>query len=202
MAKGRSKKVPQGEPSLLILPYNQHLLSAVYEVFYQAVHVTCAQHYNSEQLAAWAPKYEPNRAEAFNARLERNYCIVACLSFDAKDDVGGSMQVVGFGSLTSDGNLDHLFVDPKFQGNGIGRELCQCLENVCSRDHHDHITTDASITAKPFFEHLGFSVVTEQQVELRGQTFTNYRLSKTIEAKQSLAQALAAAMAAAQKEGE
>ena len=52
MAKGRSKKVPQGEPSLLILPYNQHLLSAVYEVFYQAVHVTCAQHYNSEQLAA------------------------------------------------------------------------------------------------------------------------------------------------------
>ena len=71
MAKGRSKKVPQGEPSLLILPYNQHLLSAVYEVFYQAVHVTCAQHYNSEQLAAWAPKFEPNLAANFNARLER-----------------------------------------------------------------------------------------------------------------------------------
>ena len=46
------------------------------------------------------------------------------------------------------------------------------------------------------------ALVTEQQVEVRGQTFTNYRLSKTIEAKQSLAQALAAAMANAQKEGD
>lgn len=195
MAKGRSKKAPQGEPSLLILPYNQHLLPAVYAVFYQAVHVTCAQDYNSEQLNAWAPKFEPKLATAFHERLERNYCIVACLSFDAKDDVGGSMQVVGLGSLTSEGHLDHLFVDPKLQGNGIGRELCRCLEHVCSRDHHDHITTDASITARPFFEHMGFTVEAEQQVEVRGQSFTNYHMSKAIEAKQSLAQALAAALA-------
>ena len=195
MAKGRSKKVPQGEPSLLILPYNQHLLSAVYEVFYQAVHVTCAQHYNSEQLAAWAPKFEPKRAADFNARLERNYCIVACLSFDAKDDVGGSMQVAGFASLTASGHLDHLFVDHQLQRHGIGRELYQCLEHVCSRAQQSTITTDASLTARPFFEAMGMTVQAEQQVTVRGQTCTNFHMAKTIEAKPTLAQALAAALA-------
>ncbi len=196
--KGRAQ--PQGEPTLLILPYNQHLLSAVYDVFYRAVHDSCAQDYSPEQLDAWAPPFDRAQGSAFNERLERNYCIVACLSFDAKDDVGGSMQVVGYGSLTAQGHLDHLFVDPQYQRNGIATELCHCLENVGAREQHDQISVDASITALPFFTKMGFGNQVEQQVTVRGQTFTNYHLTKTIEAKQSLAQALAAAMAAASAE--
>lgn len=204
MAKGnrnapKGKKATKGSPSLLILPYNQHLLRAVYDVFYQAVHTTCAQDYSEAQLDAWAPEFTLELGKAFHERLEHNYCIVACLSFDAKDDVGGSMQVVGFGSLTQEGHLDHLFVAPQMQGQGVGAELCHCLENVSAREGRSTITTDASISAKPFFEKLGFKVQQEQQVTVRGQTLTNYHLQKAMVAKQSLAQALAAAMAAAQE---
>ena len=109
---------------------------------------------------------------------------------------------MGFGSITSAGHLDMLYVAPQVQGNGIGYELYHSLESVCARDAHDHITTEASLTAKPFFLKQGFTVDEEQQVERRGQKLTNFKMSKKIQAKQSLAQALAAAMAAASAEKE
>ncbi len=191
MAKARKAK----DGALLIVPYNAHLSRAVYDVFYRAVHDSCARAYTPEQLDAWAPPYDPQVSATLAARLERNYCLVACLSFDAKDDVGGSMQVAGFASLTASGHLDHLFVDPQLQRHGIGRELYQCLEHVCSRAQQSTITTDASLTARPFFEAMGMTVQAEQQVTVRGQTCTNFHMVKTIEAKPTLAQALAAALA-------
>lgn len=44
----------------------------------------------------------------------------------------------------------------------------------------ESIITDASITARPFFEKRGYKVIKEQQVELRGQIFTNFKMSKNI----------------------
>jgi len=41
-----------------------------------------------------------------------------------------------------------------------------------------HLLTAASITAKPFFEKMGFSVVQEQSVSRRGETLTNYLMEK------------------------
>jgi putative acetyltransferase len=38
--------------------------------------------------------------------------------------------------------------------------------------------TEASITAKPFFQRMGFSVVKEQEVSRRGETFINYAMEK------------------------
>ena len=195
-------RTPKGEPTVLLLPYNQHLLRAVYDVFYRAVHESCTKDYTPEQLEAWAPPFTPQQGEAWHQRLENEYTLVAGLSFDAKDDLGGSLQVVGFGSITSKGHLDMLYVAPQVQGNGIGYELYHSLESVCARDGYDHITTEASLTAKPFFLKQGFTVDEEQQVERRGQKLTNFKMSKKIQAKQSLAQALAAAMAAASAEKE
>lgn len=37
-----------------------------------------------------------------------------------------------------------------------------------------------SITAKPFFECMGFTQVNEQQVDVRGQTLTNYVMEKWV----------------------
>lgn len=41
--------------------------------------------------------------------------------------------------------------------------------------------TEASITARPFFESQGFVVLTEQVVTLRGVDFINYRMEKKIQ---------------------
>ena len=38
--------------------------------------------------------------------------------------------------------------------------------------------TEASITAKPFFEKKGFRVISAQTVHVRGQDLVNYRMEK------------------------
>ena len=40
--------------------------------------------------------------------------------------------------------------------------------------------TEASITARPFFETQGFIVIRKQEVERRGQKFINFSMEKNI----------------------
>jgi hypothetical protein len=42
------------------------------------------------------------------------------------------------------------------------------------------LSTDASITAKPFLKPSGFRALQEQFVPLRGQTFRHYRMARTV----------------------
>jgi len=106
--------------------------------------------------------------------------------------------LVGFGDMAKDGYLDRLYVHRDHQGKGIGRALCDCMEQwyrekgmAGDRDGSPHevtsdtatshrVTTHASITARPFFEQRGYRVVKEQQVERRGQMLTNYVMVKDL----------------------
>ena len=54
----------------------------------------------------------------------------------------------------------------------MATQLCAKLESMI--DYDTKIITHASITAKPFFEKRGYSVVTEQFVERSGVFLKNY----------------------------
>ena len=45
---------------------------------------------------------------------------------------------------------------------------------------------EASITARPAFESQGFTVIAAQTVERRGESFTNYRMEKSLSASPSV----------------
>ena len=52
---------------------------------------------------------------------------------------------------------------------------------MCIRDSDKGISrlySEVSITARPFYERMGFKVVKEQQVEMRGQVLTNFVMEK------------------------
>ena len=61
---------------------------------------------------------------------------------------------------------------------GIGRKIYCAIEAKAYELGINRLYTEASITAKPFFLHMGFSIVREQQVERRGETFVNYAMEK------------------------
>ena len=58
-----------------------------------------------------------------------------------------AMSLVGFGDIDKTGYLDRLFVHADYQRKGIATAICNQLEQAVQ----GNITTDASITAKPFF---------------------------------------------------
>ncbi len=86
--------------------------------------------------------------------------------------------VVGYSDLQSDGFIDHFFCHHEYQGMGIGKALMTHILNCGSKKNIHRYYSEVSITAKPFYEHFGFKVVKAQNVEIRGQTLTNYIMEK------------------------
>jgi len=68
-------------------------------------------------------------------------------------------RLVGLGNAISDGHLvvyyPHLLVHPEFQGQGIGRQMMDALQQRYAVLHMQMLTADGR--AISFYENLGFS---------------------------------------------
>ncbi len=87
-------------------------------------------------------------------------------------------QIVGFGDMDETGYLDRLYVHKDYQRQGVATAICDALEQNTKAAE---FTTHASITARPFFEKRGYTVVKVQQVERRGILLTNFVMKKVRE---------------------
>ena len=135
-------------------------------LFYDTVHTVNAKDYSREQLDAWATG-EVN-LEAWNKSLQAHNTVVA--------EMDG--QIVGFGDMDETGYLDRLYVHRDHQRRGVATAICDALEQNTKAAE---FTTHASITARPFFEKRGYTVVKVQQVERRGILLTNFVMKKVRE---------------------
>lgn len=133
------------------------------DLFYNTVHSVNAKDYTIEQLNVWARK--DIDVEEWNKSFEQHFSLVA-----VSDGI-----IVGFGDIDDTGYLDRLYVHKNYQRRGIATALCDILEEHGNKN----IVTHASITARPFFEHRGYKVIKEQQVERQGIMLTNFIMQKT-----------------------
>lgn len=154
---------------LTIRLYQPSDIEAVYQVFYQAVHQVACKDYTPEQLAAWA---KPQRNTVrWDEGLLKQMVWVAVL--DAK--------VVGFTSLHPDsGYLDFLYVHYQHQGKGIAKALLNALLTEARHLSLSSISTDSSLTAKPFFLSQGFVLVEENVKTVDGVRFLNSHMMRIL----------------------
>lgn len=151
-------------------PYQSSDCKELSELFYNTVHTINRKDYTPEQLDAWADGHVD--LAAWDASFLAHHTVVA-------EEDG---RLVGFGDMDQNGYLDRLYVHKDYQGRGIAKALCDCLENRGREVQKAGgcFTTLASITARPFFERRGYQTVKEQQVERRGQKLTNYVMEKLL----------------------
>lgn len=139
---------------------------ALARLFYETVHRVCARDYTPEQLDAWAPA--DRDLAAWAASFLPHRALVAW----------ADGEIVGFGDIDLEGRyLDRLYVRWDFQGRGVATALCDALEALAGPGV---LHTDASRTARPFFEGRGYRVLREQQVERRGCRLTNFPMEKRL----------------------
>lgn len=151
-----------------IVRYKRPMLDEMLQLFYNTVHTVNAKDYNNEQLATWAPVVIDKLK--WEKRLEDNFCLVAVCN----------EQIVGFGELSAEGGIDTMFVHEDFQGQKIASRILAELMNYALEQHFNVLTTDASITAKPFFESHGFKVVKKQKNSYNNLVFVNYNMQKNL----------------------
>jgi putative acetyltransferase len=150
---------------MYIRRYLERDAKEIAELFYNTIHQINSKDYTGEQIKVWAPDL---RYEFWIKRVKEKNPFVAV----------ENGQVVGFAELDPDGHVDCAYVHHQWQGKGVASKLLAEIEKEAQSLGVKRVYTEASITAKPFFEKRGFKVIKEQQVEKRGVKLTNFQMEK------------------------
>jgi putative acetyltransferase len=151
---------------MIVREYQPSDTQLIMQLFYDTVHKINIRDYTQEQVNAWASKSLDY--EVWHKRLQIKLPYIA-------EENG---EIVGFGELDPDGHIDCFYCHSKYQRQGIGSKLFNHIENIAKSRGIKRLYTEASITAKPFFQNQGFSIVREQQVEIMGVILKNYVMEK------------------------
>jgi putative acetyltransferase len=151
-----------------IRPYDARDAPEIVRLFYETIRTINLADYSQEQVEAWAP--EVPDPEAWNLRLTSRRTLVA--------EEGG--EVVGFAELEDDGHLDTFYCRKDSVGRGVGSRLYRAVEQEARIRGLGRIFTEASITARSFFERHGFRTIRERTVARRGVELTNFAMEKRL----------------------
>jgi putative acetyltransferase len=146
--------------------YRPEDLEALAALFRDSVTGIACRDYSPEQIRAWAAAWEGlrQRGEFFSS-------LYTLTAWEGE-------QLAGYGCITRDGYLDHLYVHPDFQRRGVASALCGALEEYAFSAGAGCVTVHASITARPLFEKRGYRLLRERRVERRGVVLVNSAMEK------------------------
>lgn len=159
----------------MVREYKASDLEVVVALFGRSVREIAFRDYSPAQVSAWAPEV-PDWAE-WSKRLSEGAVFVC----ERKN------RIAGFARIEVNGYLDLLYVHPEFQGQGVARALFERVLAWAKSCGISRLTSDVSVTARAFFEQIGFRLVEPQVVERRGVSFQNFRMERSVEAEPRIA---------------
>ncbi len=143
-------------------------ISKLQELFVDTVSSVCKADYSTEQIAAWVLGIE--NKDRWQDVLTSQFVLVA----------QNDKYILGFCTLDKGNYIDLFYVHKDHQQQGIAKKLYTDIEKEAKRQGQIKLTSNVSKTARPFFEKMGFKVLKEQYVNLKGVELTNYHMVKTI----------------------
>jgi putative acetyltransferase len=151
---------------MLIRYYHPADVEQMVRLIYTTVHTVNRGDYTLEQVNAWMPNL-PN-AITWAARYADRTAFVA--------DDGGMMA--GFAEFEPNGHIDCFYCHHLYQRRGVGRQLYQRLEQEANALDLKRLFVEASITAQPFFEQMGFQTLHENKILRNNVALTNFSMEK------------------------
>ncbi|NDJ79967.1 GNAT family N-acetyltransferase [Vibrio campbellii] len=156
---------------ITIRDFQEEDAQTLWALFFNTVRNVNRRDYTEQQVKAWAQ-------EGFDSQLWLKK-MISIQPFVAELDG----VIVGYSDVQPSGLVDHFFCHHEYQGQGVGRALMTHVLKQAAAKGLDRIYSEVSITARPFYEHMGFTVVNEQQIEVRGATLTNYVMERHLDKK-------------------
>lgn len=152
---------------IVIRDYVESDAESLWNLFFNTIRNINRRDYSQSQVEAWASdSYNP---DSWVKRMNGISPFVA--------EIEG--VIVGYTDLQQDGLIDHFFCHHHYQGKGVGRALMNHVMEIGHSRGLRRYYSEVSITARPFYEHLGFVVVEEKVVEMKGQNLKYYHVEKT-----------------------
>lgn len=124
--------------------------------------------YTAEQRQAWVP--EVRGGSDWNQRLSNQTIVLA-------EQQG---TIAGYMSIAANGYVDLAFIRPSYQGTGLFRQLFDRVQSIAIDAGENRLWVHASLMAQPAFTAVGFEIVKEETVEVRGQTLRRFEMQKCL----------------------
>ncbi|MFN3529336.1 MAG: GNAT family N-acetyltransferase [Bacteroidia bacterium] len=154
---------------ILIRQANPTDLKQILALFTQTVKEVNSRDYDTEQIEVWLLQ-ATNESRWLDA-IKNQYFLLA---FEAE-------QMLGFGSLSKKGLIDFLFVHAHEQKKGIARILYKALEKQAYVMVLSSLYVSASISARPFFQKMGFELQKVEPISLGNVRFENWYMEKPLD---------------------
>lgn len=138
------------------------------QLFVDTVSTICQSDYNQQQIQVWTASIK--NKERWLGIVIQQFLLVA--------EHNG--EIVGFASLDKGNYVDMLYIHKAMQRQRIAHKLYMAIETEAKNQGQTRLIAEVSITAKPFFEKVGFSVIKEQRVERAGIALSNFKMEKQI----------------------
>lgn len=143
-------------------------LPAIQSLFIETIKSTCKKDYGDDQIRCWASSVK--NIARWEEKLIKQYFLVAELD----------KKIIGFASLENGSYLDFMYVSKDHLRKGIATTLYNQIENEAKNKGSNFIDSDVSITAKPFFQKMGFLLLKETQNLIDGVEIINYKMRKEL----------------------
>lgn len=138
------------------------------QLFYDTVRSIDIGDYSQEKIDAWTSKALDYNT--FSSIFSQNPTVI----------IEQSGVIIGFGSISTQGFIELLFVHSQWQRQGIGTAILNNMEKYAKGSGIKLITVHSSITAKQFFLQRGYQVRKQQEVKINKETLTNFLMEKTL----------------------
>lgn len=141
------------------------------ELYRSTILTVNRQDYTAEEVEDWASCGDDN---------QRWLELISAFHLVVAENNEG--YAVGFAAISDEGYLHLLFVHKDYQRQGVATLLYKTVEELAQHKQVIKITSDVSITARPFFEKQGFTVDEEQRRKANRLYLVNYKMSKVLPA--------------------
>lgn len=143
--------------------------SKLKDLFQNTVLTINKRDYSKAEVEDWASCGD--NLSNIEEMIKTHYFIVA---------VNQQSQIVGFSSITPQGYLHSMFVHKDFQDKGIATMLLEEIERYAISNGIMRITSEVSLTARPFFEKKGYIVEKEQKRKANQLSHINFWMAKEL----------------------
>jgi putative acetyltransferase len=146
---------------------------AVCETCLRAIRSSGPASYSPAQVEAWALRIT---VDGFARKIADLHFLIASYG----------EVVAGFGALDLRRHeLDYLYVDPDWQGKGVGRLLCEALESEAISRRFRALHLIGSLNALEFYKRMGYVVERTIRRELEGVMVPCVVMSKRLQVEPS-----------------
>jgi putative acetyltransferase len=157
----------QALPKPGLRPFLPDDIEALVAIYQASVMELAEDDYSELQREAWAELADD---ENFAKRVAESLTLLATMEG----------LPVGFISLKDNEHVDFLYVHPAVAGQGIGAMLYDAVEKLAVARGATRLTTDASDTARPFFEQRGFQPQRRNTISLGDEWLANTTMEKRL----------------------